>query len=199
MALPEFKIRRNLQWQVLNQPIIKKYVADLFQQTTSSTSGLLVVGVEYLINTVELGDNFVNVGYIGLGIPFTATGTTPTTWTNGTVVVNTKLSTPVATVLANNTEVAFSYEYIDKGVYYVTSSKPIFTGCGMGCPIGQHTQVTMTNTLGYFLVSAAGIIVFPTSDTQMVILTSDIISGLVDDVLGNTTQNALEITIYPQS
>jgi hypothetical protein len=195
----EFRLPKKFNWELASQPIIKKYVADLFQQTTSSTSGLLVVGTQYIINTVEVGDNFTNVGYIGAGVPFIATGTTPTTWTNGTIVVDYKLSTPVATVLANNTEVAFSYEYIDAGVYYVTSSKPIFTGCGMGCPIGQHTQVTITNGLGFFLGTGAGIIVFPTSDTQMVILTSDSLSGLVDDILGGVTQNALEVTIYPQS
>lgn len=196
MALPEYKTRRNLQWQELNQPIVKKYVADLYQNSVYTTSGLLVVGVEYVINYLEIGDNFINVGYTGLGIPFIATATTPTVWTNSTAVINVKQSAPVGTVLANNTEVAFSYEYLTEGTYLVTSSKPIFTGCGMGCPVAQHTQTNITNSFAFF--SGAAVSIFPVSDNEMIILSGNG-SGPIDDVLGYFVQNALEITIYPQS
>jgi len=193
----EYNLPKKFNWELASQPILKKYVADLFQENTSSTSGLLVVGVEYVINTLEVGDDFANVGFTFLGTPFTATGTTPTVWTNGTDVINVKLSAPIATVLANNTEVAFSYEYISLGTYLVSSSKPIFTGCGMGCPIGQHTQVTITNPFT-FVAPIGAVVVFPISNSNMIILCDDGTTG-ADDLIGHFAQNAIEITIYPQS
>ena len=50
--------------------------------------GLLVIGVEYIINNYQSGDDFTNVGAASNanGVVFTATGTTPTTWTNNTVL-----------------------------------------------------------------------------------------------------------------
>lgn len=53
----------------------------------SQTSGELIVGQTYLINTLEIGDNFANVGYVAEGVPFEATGTTPTTYLNNTTVL----------------------------------------------------------------------------------------------------------------
>lgn len=58
----------------------------------SATSGVLVVGNHYKITTYVAGDNFTNVatGLEGTtnttGFTFTATGTTPTTWSNGSTV-----------------------------------------------------------------------------------------------------------------
>lgn len=55
---------------------------------TPQTSGSLVVGKEYIIDTFVAGDNFTNVASIVSGTIntdgciFVATGTTPTTWTN---------------------------------------------------------------------------------------------------------------------
>jgi len=50
---------------------------------TALTSGSLVVGKEYIIDTFVDGDDFVNVGGTNVtGTVFTATGTTPTAWTN---------------------------------------------------------------------------------------------------------------------
>jgi hypothetical protein len=48
MALPEFKIRRNLQWQVLNQPIVKTEYYELDLATTNvvevgSTKGIIEI------------------------------------------------------------------------------------------------------------------------------------------------------------
>jgi len=51
---------------------------------TALTTGSLVVGKEYIIDTFVAGDDFVNVGGTNVtGTVFTATGATPTTWTNG--------------------------------------------------------------------------------------------------------------------
>jgi len=50
---------------------------------TALTTGSLVVGKEYIIDTFVAGDDFVNVGGTNVtGTVFTATGTSPTTWTN---------------------------------------------------------------------------------------------------------------------
>lgn len=137
MALPEYKIKRNLQWQVLNQPIIKKYVADLYQTGTDA---------------------------------------------------------PVATVLANNTDVAFTYDHVTAGVYFVTASKNLFTNI-----YGQTVQATITNAT--YIDDIAGpngqsVTIFPVFENVMIILTTDL-TAEVDNILGSNTQNAIEITIYP--
>ena len=52
-----------------------------------ATSGSLVVDSTYKIGLFESGDNFTNVGGTNeSGDIFTATGTTPTTWTNGSLL-----------------------------------------------------------------------------------------------------------------
>lgn len=52
------------------------------------TSGLLVVGKVYTFYGFQIGDDFTNVGAAvqSTGQSFTATGTTPTTWTNGSAL-----------------------------------------------------------------------------------------------------------------
>ena len=61
--------------------------AGIFYLRTGSTatSGVLVSGSRYLITSFQAGDNFSNVGASsnGTGVVFVATGTAPTTWTNG--------------------------------------------------------------------------------------------------------------------
>jgi hypothetical protein len=54
----------------------------------TATSGTLTVGLYYQIVTFVAGDNFTNVGAgsNASGVIFKATGTTPTTWSNGSTV-----------------------------------------------------------------------------------------------------------------
>lgn len=59
------------------------------------TSGLLEVGLNYIIFNLESGDDFSNVGYTTEGEVFTATGTTPTIWTENTVVQQINCDTPL--------------------------------------------------------------------------------------------------------
>jgi hypothetical protein len=55
--------------------------------TSVLTSGVLVSGVTYRINDFNAGDDFTNVGGTNVtGTIFTATGTTPTTWSNGSTL-----------------------------------------------------------------------------------------------------------------
>lgn len=46
-----------------------------------------IIGNYYIINNLIAGDDFSNIGFLSEGHYFQATGTTPTTWTNGTVVL----------------------------------------------------------------------------------------------------------------
>lgn len=62
--------------------------ADRGATNTGATSGSLVVGYRYIITTFVAGDNFTNVGAASnaTGVVFVATGTTPTTWANGSTL-----------------------------------------------------------------------------------------------------------------
>tara|TARA_R110000868_G_scaffold66237_1_gene197364 strand:+ start:145 stop:552 length:408 start_codon:yes stop_codon:yes gene_type:complete len=133
----EFRLPKVFNWQTASQPIVKKYVADLYQTGTDA---------------------------------------------------------PVATVLANNTDVAFTYEYIGAGIYLVSASKNLFTTL-----TGQKVQATITNAAYIDDATAPtgqSITIFPVFDNVMIILTSDL-TATADDILGNNAQNAIEITIYP--
>ena len=133
----EFNLPKKSNWELANKPIIKKYIAGLYQ------SGL---------------------------------------------------NEPVATVLANNTDINFTYIYFAPGVYGVSSSKPIFTDLN-----SQKVQVTITNATYVNDISGPNgqsIIVFPASESTIIILTSNL-TAEVNDILGNYTQNTIEITIYP--
>lgn len=102
---------------------------------------------------------------------------------------------PAATELFNNTDVAFTYEYISAGVYGIASSKPIFSGCGMGCPAGQKAQVTISNNF-YYSGLVLGYTIFPVANDYIILISSD--GGTnTDDLIGHYSQNAIEVTIYP--
>jgi len=51
------------------------------------TNGSLIVGTTYLINRLEAGDDFSNVGFTSEGTPFIATEILPNSWTNSTEVL----------------------------------------------------------------------------------------------------------------
>lgn len=104
----------------------KVFTALLTQNGTSflvnATSGLLIVGVSYNIDTYEAGDDFSNVGGPGLGQQgewdgywFIATGITPTNWNNSSSL-DYNDGAPVATVL-ENTIGNIWFEYISVGTY----------------------------------------------------------------------------------
>lgn len=96
---------------------LKRWVAKLNQTAISTTSGALVEGNVYVINTLKVDDDFANVGYVEEGTPFEATGTTPTHWAHSTVVINLTDSVPVATVLQNTLGGDIVVERSEVGVY----------------------------------------------------------------------------------
>jgi hypothetical protein len=155
------------------------YTALLTQTTVSSTSGLLVVGKTYQINTLVAGDDFANVGYAAPATPFVATGTTPTVWTNSTSVLNITDSAPIATILENTLGEVPTFAYNGSGDYTLNAVSAIF--------LDGKTDVSISNVLdvGNPLAIYAGRV----SDTSI-----DIDTYTIDDVLVNT---AIEIRVYP--
>lgn len=82
--LPEYLAETNQEVQSLQ--ILNTIVGYSTRENIDITSGTLVIGKEYIVGQQEPGDNFSNVGYVSDGVPFIATGTTPTTWTNNSTV-----------------------------------------------------------------------------------------------------------------
>jgi hypothetical protein len=74
---------------------ILRYKAIISQTVINLYSGLLVVGQKYIVDKLEVGDNFTNVGYVSEGVIFTATGTTPTNWSNGSRLIDVFESQPI--------------------------------------------------------------------------------------------------------
>ena len=65
----------------------KVVVTYTYSRGLRQTAGLLTIGQRYIITDFNTGDDFSNVGATNAtGNVFTATGTTPTTWTNGSTL-----------------------------------------------------------------------------------------------------------------
>lgn len=105
----------------------KVYKALLTQSgngTSTQTSGTLTIGKRYAITTFVAGDDFSNVATVvsgtinTTGCEFIATGTTPTTYTNGSTLTDT--SAPVATVLVNTLSGTPVWGYLNVGLYDIT-------------------------------------------------------------------------------
>lgn len=54
--------------------------------TSVTTGHTFEIGNMYNVISFTAGDDFTNIGYVSMNVPFIATGTTPTTWTNGSIV-----------------------------------------------------------------------------------------------------------------
>jgi hypothetical protein len=79
------------EYTAVTQPFIPTDLVDISKHVTQ-TSGVLIVGKEYTILDFNTGDNFSNVANVisgtinTTGCVFTATGTTPTTYSNGSTL-----------------------------------------------------------------------------------------------------------------
>jgi hypothetical protein len=77
----------------------------------------------FVITSILYQDNFTNVGFVSLNVPFIAAGTTPTVWTNGTVVTDLTASAPVATVLENTIgDIVWSYQGVGSYIGTLTNA-----------------------------------------------------------------------------
>lgn len=152
------------------------YKALISQTSVSSTSGSLIEGRTYLIKSVEAGDDFANVGLVTPGVVFEATGTTPTVWANGTVVIDVAASAPVSRVL-NKDDVNYLgdivWSFSDVGVYNLA-----FEG--------------VSSTLCHKLIQPvsgplAGYVFTKVSDDVSSLQTTDSDGVPTDGLLGNTS------------
>ena len=112
---------------------------DLFDVSkhVTQTSGVLEVGVEYTILDFNTGDNFTNVGGTNVtGNVFVATGTTPTTYTNGSTLA--KYVTQSYTYADLKSELGLNYK---KCIAYLTQSTPTSN------PTVHEIDTTLSSTL----------------------------------------------------
>lgn len=86
-------------------------VSDIYTEYVTE----FIIGEVYQIPSVELGDDFTNIGYVDRN-PFIATGTTPNAFTNGTEVskVNTNVN---YTIYKNTFENLSIYKTFDQDNY----------------------------------------------------------------------------------
>jgi hypothetical protein len=142
------------------------YTAVLSQSGTdnplSIDTGLLTIGVTYMIATSFTGDDFSNVGGPeitfddeGLGTYFIATGTTPANWTNETEFeYNT--GAPVVTVLENT--IGEIYWTWDSTGFYTWHSARLFTE-------NKSFALISSSTMGAIVTNIS---VYDTSNTLIV-------------------------------
>ena len=141
----------------------KVYTALLTQNGETSTepiiSGLLTVGTTYTITSGDSAD-FTNVGAPdnNPGTSFVATGTTPTAFGNGALLID--HGAPVVTVLENTIgNIWFAYD--ETGQYFIqsnslfTANKTIvflgsFSSNGNPVPIGTYVVQTSDSGLSFY-------------------------------------------------
>ena len=155
----------------------------------SIDTGLLTIGVTYMIATSFTGDDFSNVGGPkitfddeGIGTYFIATGTTPANWTNETEFeYNT--GAPVVTVLENTIgNIWFNYVY--DGYYQVSSDPEILFPIGKTVSfIGSAGDDSATRSYGFLRFGGS----------YLYILTQDSDQTDANGVLNNTS---IEIRVY---
>jgi hypothetical protein len=143
------------QYTPVSQSFIDTDLLDISKHVTL-TSGALTIGVKYTILDFQTGDNFTNVAQVVSGVinttgcVFIATGTTPTTYSNGStlayyetqsatwadlksglaggkkvykaLLTQTGTDAPVATVLENTLSGTPVWSYDGVGLYYLTLS-----------------------------------------------------------------------------
>lgn len=175
MAIPSKQIgwgtESNLLWQILKQltqltnvifglkPKYKVFTALLTQSGTGSTvnatSGLLIVGVSYLIDVYNAGDDFSNVGGPAAGLQgewdgysFLATGTTPNNWNNlSGLEYNT--GAPVVTVLENTIgNIWFTYSSIGTSSINSNGLFTINKTAFLGTATAQGDDLIITGATG---------------------------------------------------
>ena len=152
-------IVNNLSGQTINgNPILPKYKVytalltqrggDNFQNINF---GSLIIGVSYLIDTYQAGDDFSNVGGPGIGtsnqwdgIWFVATGIDPNHWSYSSALIYNE-GAPVVTVLENTIgNIWFTYKVV--GAYFVNSND-LFTTDKTAISIDAHGQDGVPETI----------------------------------------------------
>ena len=103
----------------------KTYRAELNAVYSSKNGGSLTIGTKYVIYNVAAGDDFSNVGFTAEWSVFTATGTTPTNWSNATRVLVITGYAVNGLVLENSIgDVAFSFDEDSVSGYLIYINVP---------------------------------------------------------------------------
>lgn len=132
--LPKDKIWTRLPERVQaledNSPNYKLFVG-LYTQIgtypTIITGEPLVIGTTYTVGYLYAGDDFSNVGYVADDVPFIATGTTPTTWANGSTVKEIISSVfPVITPIENTLGITLTTSFRASNTFFLNSNLPVF-------------------------------------------------------------------------
>jgi hypothetical protein len=100
----------------------------------SIDSGLLTIGVTYMINNPSVESDFTNVGAPNnlSGTYFVATGTTPNNWGTDTNILTYNTGAPVVTVLENTIGNVW-WTYVLVGLYYANSGLFTFNKTYVDC------------------------------------------------------------------
>jgi hypothetical protein len=86
-----------------------------------------VIGQQYTVTSLAVGDNFTNIGFVSTNVPFTATGTTATTWIGNSLVINTPYSMlPQFTIVENTLGITLTPTYNNQTSFKLTSNSPVF-------------------------------------------------------------------------
>jgi hypothetical protein len=177
-------------WQV--EP--KIYKANLEVELAEKSAAPLVVGKTYRIKTYGDGDDFANVG-AGLnfgGTVFVATGTTPTTWTNGSILEESGDLIPH--IFKNEIGMDLTFPHSWLGGYTLTPSEAdILTS--------ENTFLTLSANFGRRIVSVVGgfFIDPPTNECFIYTFGRDGVNALIDHDMTFCDIVYLELELYPNS
>jgi len=149
-------------------------------------SGLLTIGVTYLINNPSIESDFTNVGAPNnlSGTYFVATGTTPNNWGTDTNILIYNNGAPVATVLENTIGNVW-FTYIQDGFYRLNSTNSFLlekTFC-------QGITETSDDGTGLLVITVGR----ENIDSVNIFSTSPIYELPFNDILNNTP---IEIRVY---
>jgi hypothetical protein len=164
----------------------KVYTALVTQIDSVQTEVPLVIGNTYVIYELLGSDDFSNIGFVSLNVPFIATGTGPISWLNWTEVHNITHAEPTAIVLENALGTDVVYSYIGSGSYR------------MAC-VGFGTNTQKVFTTGHIDdTNEARIIDFSVSDEgSILLLTRHFTGGTFATKDGLLYQTPIEIRVYP--
>jgi len=150
---------------------------------TTTTNGLLTVGVTYQITSYQSGDDFTNVGAINNnnGTYFVATGTTPRQWGSASTLQY-DTSAPFVNVF-ENTIGNITWFYDGVGNYYCKLNGVFING-----------KVFLNNQALHINIGGPYLVVMERADNDTLYITTNLFGGSpTDSILIN---NPIEIRIY---
>lgn len=116
---------------------VQELLANALLSTYTQTSGSLIVGQKYYISDFNAGDDFTNVGGTNVtGAIFTATGTTPTTYSNGSTLNR-----------------AFDFEFQGAKPYQIGSATIVCMGNNTSIIYGQKFKIIHETFMTPFFLS----------------------------------------------